>query len=288
MHSSFGDDTVVTVERPYKSFFRTWRVAEWIVCLALIGGFIAFGKWGPVYCRPTTWDDVAIARPYKPNTFPTYSLVPISVAPVLIYVGLSFAFPIGGTSGMPPVMEASALALMQARSIALNCVITEPLKMYAGEFRPDFLARLQRAHVPRPEDPSQEMDYCNITTAEVVEGRKSFPSGHSSTSFAAMTPLVLFLVKRLGVAGHARGSIARLLVGMLPMVLAAVVAVSRTHDNRHHFVDICAGSFIGFGCGIAAYWLSMRPIGKHLTTTIADDTPRSPGDAPQQRSLIIH
>nr|CCC94395.1 unnamed protein product [Trypanosoma congolense IL3000] len=121
-------------------------------------------------------------------------------------------------------------------SVMFQLGIVDLVKVYAGVLRPDFLGRLRSAK----EDPnSEKVIQCNVEK----EGRLSFPSGHSSCAFAALTPLAIYL---LGVQKVFNGGpLWKVVVGLWPIFFALVIAVSRTRDNRHHTSDIIAGSIIG-------------------------------------------
>jgi len=268
-----------------------WRLVDWLLCLVVLAGFEALGHYGPVHCRGFIWDDPHLSYPYRPNTVPTAALVPVAAGPVLLYAASSLAFPIGAVRGMTAMDECVALALMQLRSIALNALMTEPTKLLAGNLRPDFIARLNRAGVPPPADRREFVYMCNVTNAEVVEGRKSFPSGHTSTSFAAMVPLALFIVRRAGAFGHGRGSSWRLLLGAPFLAVAFGIGISRNRDEWHHFVDITAGAVIGIFAGLLAYRLSMEPIpaaDRHVRDggSVADDRP-IPAVAPRREPPVL-
>lgn len=64
--------------------------------------------------------------------------------------------------------------------------------------------------------------------SSVEGGRKSFPSGHSSTAFAGMTFLALYLVSQS--AGYTSSKLSRLSIIMLPLFYATWVAISRVED----------------------------------------------------------
>lgn len=64
----------------------------------------------------------------------------------------------------------------------------------------------------------------------------SFPSGHSSSSFAAMLPL-LKEDKRLGIPA---------------LILACLIAFSRVYVHVHYMTDILVGALVGLLCGWAA------------------------------------
>lgn len=73
-----------------------------------------------------------------------------------------------------------------------------------------------------------------------VSPYKSFPSGHSGGSFAAMFALYRWVPKKIGIPA---------------LILAALVALSRLYVGVHYPTDILAGCLIGFICGTAACYL---------------------------------
>ena len=66
---------------------------------------------------------------------------------------------------------------------------------------------------------------------------RSFPSGHSGGSFAAMFALYKWVPKKVGIPA---------------LVLAALVALSRLYVGVHYPTDILAGCVIGFMCSVWA------------------------------------
>ena len=80
----------------------------------------------------------------------------------------------------------------------------------------------------------------------------SFPSGHTTSSFAAATALA---------AARARGWPAA-------MILAAVIAFSRLYLYVHYPTDVIAGALIGAFSGLAAYALVWNPRKKERKHTL--------------------
>ena len=67
---------------------------------------------------------------------------------------------------------------------------------------------------------------------------RSFPSGHSGGSFAAMFALYKWVPKKIGIPA---------------LILAALVALSRLYVGVHYPTDILAGCAIGFMCSVGAH-----------------------------------
>ena len=86
-----------------------------------------------------------------------------------------------------------------------------------------------------------------------VLGFRSFPSGHSSSSFAGLFYLSLYLSGKLHVLDQ-RGEVWRTLIVLIPTLAASCIAMSRIMDARHHPVDVLFGSALG----ILVAWGSYR------------------------------
>ncbi|KAH9846127.1 lipid phosphate phosphatase 1 [Lenzites betulinus] len=135
---------------------------------------------------------------------------------------------------------------------ALSSLITEILKNRVGRLRPDFLDRCKW---------DKELKACTGKLETVIDGRRSFPSGHSSTAFAGMMFLSLWIAGATGAwrltepvpSGFRRSKIARLFLSLVPLLFATWVAVSRVEDYRHHKEDVIVGSLIGAGSATICY-----------------------------------
>jgi len=127
-----------------------------------------------------------------------------------------------------------------------NLLVTASLKATVGRYRPDFGQRCYPSEDPGslPVNPLKAnlLPNCESGAEKDVlrEGRKSFPSGHSSIAAAGMASLALMALRM-------RGPFAARAAGVLACALSAgLVGVSRLQDNRHFGGDVIAGLAIGF------------------------------------------
>ncbi|KAM0921537.1 hypothetical protein ACQ4PT_006739 [Festuca glaucescens] len=174
--------------------------------------------------------------PLKDNTVPVWALGVLAVVvPLLIFAGIY-------------VKRRNAYDLHHAIlgllfSVLITAIITEAIKNGVGRPRPDFYWRCFPDGVP---------DYHNITgqvichgdAGVVKEGYKSFPSGHTSGAFAGLGFLAWYLAGKIR-AFDRGGHVAKLCIVILPLLLAAMVGVSRVDDYWHHWQDVFAGGILG-------------------------------------------
>ncbi|KAK5201954.1 hypothetical protein LTR16_000883, partial [Cryomyces antarcticus] len=130
------------------------------------------------------------------------------------------------------------------------------LKNEIGKPRPDLISRC-RPRAGSADPPVFGLSSHSICTqtdnAILKDGFRSFPSGHSSTSFAGLFYLSIYLAAKLHVL-DSRGEVWKTLVVLIPTLGAALVAGSRIMDARHHPFDVVSGSLLG----ILVAWGSYR------------------------------
>lgn len=169
-------------------------------------------------------------------------------------------------------------------ALVLTSFLTDTIKNAVGRPRPDLVARCKPAP-GTPENTLVGIEVCTETRGHVLhDGWRSFPSGHSSFSFAGLGYLSLFLAGQVrlfvvgggirgppGAAGehgddnsgdeektravYARGDLARALFCLAPLLGAAMIAISRCQDYRHDVYDVCTGALLGY---VIAFWSYRR------------------------------
>ncbi|EDW68143.2 phospholipid phosphatase 5 isoform X1 [Drosophila virilis] len=145
-------------------------------------------------------------------------------------------------------------------AVCSNAVPTSLLKISVGRPRPDFFYRCFPDGVMVLNETadaigSSLLDFnCTGIPSVINEGRKSFPSGHSSFAFASFGFVTYYVVAKLqAFDARGRGHTWRLFIAIMPLIVAALVAVSRTCDYHHHWQDVVVGALIGLATGYISY-----------------------------------
>jgi len=95
-------------------------------------------------------------------------------------------------------LDLTAGLLSSSLALLLNGVVTDLIKNQVGRPRPDFFYRCYPDGNPPEGQPSFfELECTNPDLATIEEGRRSFPSGHSSFSFCLTIWLSLYMTAKL-------------------------------------------------------------------------------------------
>lgn len=152
-------------------------------------------------------------------------------------------------------------------AVAGAFTVTGALKNAIGKPRPDVIARcnLSDEAIQKAADDAKKfilatVALCNQPDDHILQdGFKSFPSGHSSTAFAGLFYLSLYLAAKLHVL-DSKGEVWKSFIVMAPTIAAAVIAGSRIMDARHHPFDVLFGSALGLLVAWGSYRQYFPPL----------------------------
>ncbi|ORX80732.1 PAP2-domain-containing protein [Anaeromyces robustus] len=242
---------------------------DWLTVVAIILPYFCVTKPSP-YERKFSITDETISRPYKGSE----QISDVLVAGIAVFVPVIMGIIVilltkGGG------YECNQLLLAILTSIGITLDITEFTKALFGRFRPDFLSRCQiNAEkvneilsttylvdgLPLAQDRLFDISICSNPDTKILdEGRRSFPSGHSSNTCSTFILLALFLAGRLKVF-DGRVYPWRLIVSILPLFGAIYIMATRHQDNLHHWSDLLGGAIIGSIIAIIVYHFYFPPV----------------------------
>ncbi|XP_008792779.2 lipid phosphate phosphatase 2-like isoform X1 [Phoenix dactylifera] len=213
-----------------------FHMHDWIVLLLLMVIDIILNVIEPFH-RFVGEDMLTDLRyPLKSNTVPFWAVPLIAILlPFVIFIAIYIK--------KRNVYDLHQAILGLLFSVLITAVLTDAIKDAVGRPRPDFFWRCFPDGKGVYDNVSTSV-ICNGEKSVIKEGHKSFPSGHSSWSFAGLGFLAWYLCGKLR-AFDRRGHVAKLCIVVLPLLGAALVAVSRVDDYWHHWQDVFAGGLLG-------------------------------------------
>ncbi|KAE8771755.1 hypothetical protein D1007_56320 [Hordeum vulgare] len=197
---------------------------DWIVLVLLVVVDGVLNKIEPFH-RFVGSDMLTDLRyPMKDNTVPFWT-VPIYgiIGPIIIITSIYIK--------RRNVYDLHHAILGLLFSVAITAVLTDAIKNGVGRPRPDFFWRCFPDGVPAYDNVTTGV-LCHGKASDIKEGHKSFPSGHTSFLEVSDSQSFCFSVSFAG-------------LGFLSWYLAALVAISRVDDYRHHWQDVCTGGVLG-------------------------------------------
>jgi len=248
------------------AFTERWRIGDWIVVLVF---FVIYGILTNVRPHRQIFDgynDPSIQYPLvDPVTIPNWLLIVIAVIiPIVLIIVVAIVqhkAPYAKTQCMTAL-----LGLLQTLSILL--VIIEGLKRSLGQPRPNFIAYSGYVYNTNTNTTSFTADQMDVDDAFMA-----FPSGHSGVSFGCLGFFCMYLLYLLSPAPFVRrieasklsdpkkrNQLWKVLIAMLPIIVAFFIAITRVRDYFHHTQDILAGAVIGLSCALISFYYNFYHI----------------------------
>ncbi|GAV75743.1 PAP2 domain-containing protein, partial [Cephalotus follicularis] len=208
---------------------------DWVILLLLVVTEIILLVIPPFYRFVGKDMMTDLKYPLRDNTVPVWA-VPLYA--ILLPIAIFLFFYIRRRDVYD--LHHSILGLLFA--MLITGVITDAIKNAVGRPRPDFFWRC----FPDGKDDYDQLGnvICHGKHSVVKEGHKSFPSGHTSWSFAGLGFLSFYLSGKIK-AFDRKGHVAKLCIIFLPLLVAALVGISRVDDYWHHWQDVFAGGLLG-------------------------------------------
>ncbi|XP_004135081.1 lipid phosphate phosphatase 2 [Cucumis sativus] len=208
---------------------------DWLILLLLVVIEVVLVSIHPFYRYVGKDTMTDLKFPFKDNTVPVWS-VPLYavILPILIFLIVYIR--------RRDVYDLHHAILGLLFSVLITAIITDAIKNGVGRPRPNFFWRCFPNGIEAYDRTGDVI--CNGKESEIREGHKSFPSGHTSWSFAGLGFLSFYLSGKMQ-AFDGKGHVAKLCPVLLPLLGAALVGVSRVNDYWHHWQDVFAGAIIG-------------------------------------------
>ncbi|OWZ36704.1 PAP2 domain-containing protein [Cryptococcus neoformans C23] len=243
------------VQATFKAICASYA-PDWIIVFVLWAVLVILDRSGG-HKREFSLNDISIQHSFAEHErVPPVLLVFFSiVVPLLVLVPLSSLIARNAWD-----THNSVLGLLM--SYTMTGVVTQIIKMSVGRPRPDLIARCMPVEgaMDHPVFGLSNVSICTNTNAFILDdGFKSFPSGHSSMSFAGLGFLSLYLAGKMHLWDNG-GHRTRAWAALSPLLGAAMVAISRTEDNRHHWQDVLVGSILGLFIAWVAYRTYYPPL----------------------------
>ncbi|CAK9442161.1 uncharacterized protein LODBEIA_P59040 [Lodderomyces beijingensis] len=235
---------------PISSKVMKWRFTDLVLLVVLVVAYFFLYNLTPFH-RQFYLDDLTIQHPFaERETVNNWQLFLYATwIPLVLIIVTSLVL----TAPKYKAYNTYVASLGLLLSVLITSNVTDILKNLIGRHRPDFLARC----VPdssTPRDVLVGIEVCTTTDmSKLQDGFRTTPSGHSSISFAGLVYLALFLMGQFEASNTNFGSWRALVFGGFPLLVAGYIALSRTEDYRHHFVDVFVGGVLGAFIGAWSY-----------------------------------
>ena len=241
-----------SIKRAAVGWWSKSYLIDYIVCIVMIIISAIFGLViNPFKMElPGGDQNPTVGYSYKKSTVPTVAAgviafgIPIFIfvvwqIPQLLFFRKQYRVKSYGAAGnclrdILFELHSALLGLLFSGTIMIFTVTC--YKTFAGRYRPNYFALVAAGE-------------------DELDGRRSFPSGHSATSFAGLFYLSLWLSGKLKLFHPGKaGETWKILLCFAPAFCAFFIAITRTRDYYHNFSDIIAGSDLGIIAAIIGYF----------------------------------
>jgi diacylglycerol diphosphate phosphatase/phosphatidate phosphatase len=226
----------------FKHHLRDWVIIVIMAILEIIDYVLV-----PPYHRFVSEHNINyFTFPSNKYTVPTWSVLVIAVIiPLLIF----FLYFLRRRS----ILDFHNAFLGLATAITLTALLTDAIKNVVGMPRPNFFHTCFPDGIPQYSADVDRRVICHPNSkSEYEDGYKSFPSGHASWCFAGLGYLSMYLAGKMGLFDK-RGYSSRVFIVAMPLLLAALVSISRVDDYQHRWVDIIFAALLGAAVGYFCY-----------------------------------
>ncbi|KAI7905873.1 phosphatidic acid phosphatase type 2/haloperoxidase [Cokeromyces recurvatus] len=253
---------------------------DWVLVIIMVIVFFSIDRITPSY-REFSINDTSIMHTYTVNeSVPVWLLIVIAIIVPIVFITVI------SLGNRKSCLDFHSGLLGLALSLSMTIMITVIIKVSVGRPRPDMLDRCKPpTGIENP--PLQLLNYTVCTaehdTYKFKDGFKSFPSGHSSFSFAGLGYLSFYLAGKMHLFDEG-GHTYKTFIFCFPFLGALLIAITRLHDYRHHWQDVFIGGIIGtlFAYfGYRQYYPSLASIISHkpFPPRYKDIDELFPGDA---------
>ncbi|KAI1795821.1 acid phosphatase/Vanadium-dependent haloperoxidase [Ganoderma leucocontextum] len=233
---------------------------DWILCIGLAAAFFALDK-VPGFKRQFSLTDTSLL-----HTFAVHERVPPWMLYLIFAVAPIVLMPIINVLLLRSLWDWHSSWLGWLLSCSITGAVTQFSKITVGRPRPDVVDRCQpMAGAVDPPLGLSTVAICTQTNVPILtDGWRSFPSGHSSLSFAGLGFLSFYLAGKMHLFDE-RGHTVKAWIALVPLSGAALVAISRTMDYRHHWQDVLTGSFLGLVVAYFSYRQYYPPLNSAIS-----------------------
>lgn len=243
---------------PLLNYWNLLYLVDWLVGAAFLAGFgIGIGE----FVHPNTWyladgwmNSTIYSYPRIDPTFPTWSLfivgscetlIVLIVRLLMMIVDMIFAKKNKIHKLFDLLGDLHHFYLSVVIAMAICLVVTNSIKVLVGSPRPNYM------ELCNPDING----ICQETKEDVFKRIRSFPSGHSSSSFTFLGAFSWYLIGKFGIFQKNGKSVIKLIIALLPMVLSMWIAISRIYEYWHRTIDVTAGILIGIASSLIGYFV---------------------------------